>query len=843
MAKIINLLQILFITTFIFISCSETKKQSDSEFISIGRQYRLAENLFEKAKYDSSNQILIPLSIEFLKDSSFENYVKSTTKISANFRKLGKYDSSFAYVKRAIEYSNKYLDSLNLTKADSYYLLGLIYKDYRMINESREALNKTLSIREKVLPQGDPLIGDVLNNLGAIIKDPNKYDDALNYYQTALKYRLKRGKFDKSVGSTYMNLGNLYYDLNMYKKSITNFSEALNIFKVVKGINHPLIGVLYLNMSNTYENQGKIDLSIRALNTAIGIFKKSFGEIHPYLAHAYNNLGLTYSHFGDNVNALNYFYKSLEIKQQLDANLVGAIRDNYLNIGESHYSLNEYDKAEEAFKSVLKLSNISKSEDIPDIISTRISLAQLYATTNKVKKAIEQVRVIKILFKKIPSSPRFPAFKAELSRVFLLLNRFDNAINLASEMENYYEKKSDLRWAIYCDAIITKANNSNGNYKKNIEILNNITDKLSSDSNSTKINLKRINATTTGNVNLIYILKEIGKSLAFLYDKKNEQKYLTQAQFVYESMMQIFEQHYQRLTLEQSKLEQSAELKNFLSKGLELAYNNFNKNPSKELFEYALTIAEFNKSMTLLEKIKKANAYKLMGLNKNDISKIKSLNRSIIYLGEKLSDYDLSKDDKKRLGKLLFDKRYEYNSFIDSLTASYPLLEQLTRPDVSVSVDSMRKTLLDKDQTAIEYYLYANELYVFGISQNDFFIIRKKVGNRLNSDITSLLSSINKVEKENYIRTANKVYNEIFAEADNRITTKRVLVIPDEELGYIPFDALLFELPNLNSDYRDLPYLLKKYSIGYAYSFNILGKSEKGDNVISKFLGIAPFSK
>ena len=83
----------------------------------------------------------------------------------------------------------------------------------------------------------------------------------------------------------------------------------------------------------------------------------------------------------------------------------------------------------------------------------------------------------------------------------------------------------------------------------------------------------------------------------------------------------------------------------------------------------------------------------------------------------------------------------------------------------------------------------------------------------------------------------------IFAEADSLINTKRVLIINDGILGYIPFDILLYEKMDKNYSYKDLPYLIKKYSIGYAYSFNILGKSEKGDNIISNFLGIAPFSK
>ena len=54
-------------------------------------------------------------------------------------------------------------------------------------------------------------------------------------------------------------------------------------------------------------------------------------------------------------------------------------------------------------------------------------------------------------------------------------------------------------------------------------------------------------------------------------------------------------------------------------------------------------------------------------------------------------------------------------------------------------------------------------------------------------------------------------------------TINKLIIIPDGSLGYIPFDILLTALPEGKpKSYRNLPYLLKKYSTQYGYSASLL---------------------
>ena len=54
-------------------------------------------------------------------------------------------------------------------------------------------------------------------------------------------------------------------------------------------------------------------------------------------------------------------------------------------------------------------------------------------------------------------------------------------------------------------------------------------------------------------------------------------------------------------------------------------------------------------------------------------------------------------------------------------------------------------------------------------------------------------------------------------------TGKNLIIVPDEEIGWLPFDALLSEKPGPgNTDYEGLPYLINKYSISYCYFSSLI---------------------
>ncbi|MEI2422038.1 CHAT domain-containing protein, partial [Arthrospira platensis SPKY2] len=70
----------------------------------------------------------------------------------------------------------------------------------------------------------------------------------------------------------------------------------------------------------------------------------------------------------------------------------------------------------------------------------------------------------------------------------------------------------------------------------------------------------------------------------------------------------------------------------------------------------------------------------------------------------------------------------------------------------------------------------------------------------------------------------------------------RLIIIPDNELGYLPFEVLITkEFTTDNLDFKKLPFLIKKHPVSYTYSATLLNrKPEKTLNPNRKILAFAP---
>jgi CHAT domain-containing protein len=87
------------------------------------------------------------------------------------------------------------------------------------------------------------------------------------------------------------------------------------------------------------------------------------------------------------------------------------------------------------------------------------------------------------------------------------------------------------------------------------------------------------------------------------------------------------------------------------------------------------------------------------------------------------------------------------------------------------------------------------------------------------------------------------VYTKLLSPAQPWIEDKKLIIIPDGELGYLSFDALISKRPSQDAtDYRKLNYLLFNYPISYSSSATILFrmKERTGSKISQRLLAFAP---
>jgi CHAT domain-containing protein len=109
-----------------------------------------------------------------------------------------------------------------------------------------------------------------------------------------------------------------------------------------------------------------------------------------------------------------------------------------------------------------------------------------------------------------------------------------------------------------------------------------------------------------------------------------------------------------------------------------------------------------------------------------------------------------------------------------------------------------------------------------------------------------LRRSLRTFDEQEYLSTASQLSRMILPPLVRQTVGDHIVIIPDGELYYIPFEALLTRSQKAEADvdYRTLPYLIKKYAISYSYSSALFAKRGKADRISKEpsFIGFAPFS-
>lgn len=160
---------------------------------------------------------------------------------------------------------------------------------------------------------------------------------------------------------------------------------------------------------------------------------------------------------------------------------------------------------------------------------------------------------------------------------------------------------------------------------------------------------------------------------------------------------------------------------------------------------------------------------------------------------------------------------------------------------------------LKNDEILIEYSLSDKYLYSFVLSRNDIKITRKNLPADFEEEVNLIYKTCSEFNSQvsdySYFKifsaTSNQLYNLLLPFLASETGNKKLIIIPDEILCYLPFETLLEKMPkSASTDYHSLSYLVKSHPVSYANSASVLFGSE--NEIVSpknELLAFAPVYK
>ena len=274
--------------------------------------------------------------------------------------------------------------------AEVYHNLALVYYGQGNYENALEYYEKALKISEEKLGADHPNTAATYNNLAVVYDDQGNYEKALKYYEKALKvYEEKLGADHPDTAATYNNLAVVYYEQGNYEKALEYYEKALRIREEKLGADHPDTAATYNNLALVYDDQGNYEKALEYYEKALRIREEKLGADHPDTAATYNSLALVYYEQGNYEKALEYYEKALRIREEK----LGADHPNtattYNNLAVVYDDQGNYEKALKYYEKALKVYEEKLGAVHPDTAITYHNMAVVYEAQGDFEKALE----------------------------------------------------------------------------------------------------------------------------------------------------------------------------------------------------------------------------------------------------------------------------------------------------------------------------------------------------------------------------------------------------------------------------------------------------------------------
>lgn len=182
---------------------------------------------------------------------------------------------------------------------------------------------------------------------------------------------------------------------------------------------------------------------------------------------------------------------------------------------------------------------------------------------------------------------------------------------------------------------------------------------------------------------------------------------------------------------------------------------------------------------------------------------------------------DYKKDELNEIEKSLTRLREQHKQVVQKLQNQNPHYDQL-KETTSYSVKQIQDLIIEDDQTMLlEYFLGRNESYLWAITRNDakvFKLPKADVITQAVNDVYDLLETEPNTDIDKRLNKATAELAElVLAPVANQLNVRRIIVVADGALNYIPFQLLPLASRN------NAP-LVANYEVVNAPSASVLGQ-------------------
>lgn len=275
---------------------------------------------------------------------------------------------------------------------------------------------------------------------------------------------------------------------------------------------------------------------------------------------------------------------------------------------------------------------------------------------------------------------------------------------------------------------------------------------------------------------------------------------------------------------------------------LEVAFTLENKKRPEVLFD----LIQRKKAGTLLSRIKEVKVKSFSNIPPELKEREQDLQNEISYYFRMSTQEEHKPAGQRDSVKLAqwwsyqLDAQLALDSVHEALQKNFPKYQELQQPIGLVSIPELQKYLAREKAVLLDYFLGDSTLVIFGVNEEQPFVHYQIAGTGLKEQIDAFrkMNRSPDVGPKAFSELAQRLYAQLLEPVSQYLTQPNLIIIPDGQLGYLPFHLLMADEKGAN--FRDMPYLFRRYAIRYEYASSLLLQNWDRPKPKHTYAGFAP---
>ncbi|MFP4296906.1 MAG: CHAT domain-containing tetratricopeptide repeat protein [Spirulinaceae cyanobacterium] len=619
--------------------------------------------------------------------------------------------------------------------------IGFVYNSLGEREEAIARFNEVLEITKTTEDYSSQVT--TLLNLGFTYSSMGEKEKALEIYQQGLEIA-EEFEYTSPQASLLNNIGNIYQFLGDYEQATQYFSQSIPLLEQLE--DKPRLAATLLNVGVSYNYQGQKQEALDYYNQALDLAKAV--ENNSALATILNNIGAIYNDLGDNEQALTYYQESLALLETMGDRNREALTLN--NIGELYSELKQPDRATELFTQALTLL-----EETGDRYGQAIALNNLgtiYVNQENYEQGLQFLDQALIELQSVNNPLAAARTLQQIADTYYLQNDRDRALSLYNQALEQHQKVGDRYSEARTLAGIAKIQRDRDDLNGALESIE----------------------------NAIAIIEDLRSNVA---SPELRTSFFANNQDFYEFYIDLLMEMHQQQR----------------DRGYDAQ---------------ALHINERARARSLLDLLAEANTNIRKGVDPQLLGQEQKLQQQLNQIEQArvaLFSGEYSPSEAEELEKRRTTTLAEYQSVQDQIRATSPDYAALTQPQ-PLTATQIQQDILDEDTVLLQYALGKDRSFLWMVSKTEInsYILPPRA--EIEAAARQFYANLNnpsyelgetrglvgvQPRRENGEENVADLSQMILGPVASQLQSRRLLIVSDGALQYIPFAALT--LPENNA--------------------------------------------